>query len=101
MGMATGQGRIPETEVNSGGGKRQNLNFSMIKVFEIMYLIYESLLPYPYTKESQNVITGYPTGGKEKPPTLRETLRLGVSHYFCTDRHIRKEVETYEILRCS
>ena len=72
MGMATGQGRTPETEVNSGGGNVKIRNFSMIKVFEIIYLMYESLLPYPYTKERKreikNVVTGYP---REEKKNLR------------------------------
>ena len=52
MGMATGQGPIPETEVNSGGGKRQNFEKSQCdkkfpKLCIPMYLMYETLASLP------------------------------------------------------
>ena len=74
MGMATGQGPIPETEVNSGGGKRQNFEkVSMIKSFRnyvfLCILCMKPLLPFPYTKERKKKCYDWlSTGGKEKPP---------------------------------
>ena len=78
MGMATGQGPIPETEVNSGGGKRQNFEKSQYDkkglrnyVF-LCILCMKPLLPFPYTKEREKEIKKrydlLSTGGKEKPP---------------------------------
>ena len=47
MGMATGQGRTQETEANSGGGRSKfKIIVFVVKMFEIMYVIYEPLLPY-------------------------------------------------------
>ena len=82
MGMATGQGPIPETEVNSGGRKEKRQNFekvSMMKSFRnyvfLCILCMKPLLPFPNTKEREKKLKRYDwlsTGGKEKPPILRK-----------------------------
>ena len=55
MGMATGQGPIPETELIPEGENVKISKFQYTKKFPklyiSMYFMYESLLPYPYTKE--------------------------------------------------
>ena len=49
-----------------------------------------------------NVITGYPTGGKEKPPTLRKSTSARSEPLFLYGQTYPKNVETRKkILGCS
>ena len=90
MGMATGQGLIPETEVNSGGRKEKRSNSEKVSMKSLRNYVFvyilcmKPLLPFPNTKEREKKLKRYDwlsTGGKEKPPILRSILRLGVSHF--------------------
>ena len=101
MGMATGQGRTPETEANSGGGRSKfKIVVFVRKIFEIMYDIYFPLLTYRITEESKRY-HWLSKRRKRKTSVFTKSTSARSEPLFLYGQTYPKNVKTRKILRYS